>query len=88
MVGLGVVVMPIATLATYSIVFGIIFHGTAANLGNGHHGPFPVFLFSGLVPGMYSITIATSIAPLLGNGPLMKKIYFPAYAPVFGTVGA
>ena len=82
-------VMPIATLATYSIVFGIIFHGTAPNLGNGHHGPFPVFLFSGLVPwGMYSITIATSIASLLGNGPLMKKIYFPAYASVFGTVVA
>src|SRR5258708_2000081 len=72
-------VMPLATLATYSIVFGVIFHGnTPPKLGNGHTGPFPVFLFSGLaVWNMYSITIATAIASLLGNGPLMKKIYFP-----------
>jgi ABC-2 type transport system permease protein len=26
------------------------------------------------------------MASLLGNGPLMKKIYFPAYASVFGSV--
>jgi ABC-type polysaccharide/polyol phosphate export permease len=80
-------VLPIATLATYSIVFGIIFKQKAPTLGNGENGPFPVFLFSGLVPWtMYAVTLGTAIASLLGNGPLMKKIYFPPYASVFGTV--
>ncbi|MGI8663437.1 MAG: ABC transporter permease [Acidimicrobiales bacterium] len=84
--------LPIATLVTYSIVFGVFFHSKAPSLGSGHHkdpmdGPFPVFLFSGLVPwGMYAVTLATAIASLLGNGPLMKKIYFPTYTSVFGSV--
>jgi ABC-type polysaccharide/polyol phosphate export permease len=80
-------VVPIATLVIYSIVFGVIFRGGAPALGNGDTGPFFVWLFTGLVPwGMYSVTLNTSIASLLGNGPLMKKIYFPAYASVFGSV--
>jgi ABC-type polysaccharide/polyol phosphate export permease len=79
-------VVPIATLVTYSIVFGGIFHGRAPHMGNGENGPFFVWLFTGLVTwGMYSVTLGTSIASLLGNGPLMKKIYFPAYASVFGS---
>lgn len=80
--------MPIATLATYSIVFGIFFKGNPTpQFGNGRDGVFPVFLFSGLVPwSMYAVTLGTSIGSLLGNGPLMKKIYFPPYASVFGTV--
>jgi ABC-type polysaccharide/polyol phosphate export permease len=78
---------PIATLATYSIVFGLIMKAEAPPMGNGHKGLFPVFLFSGLVPwGMYAITLSTAIASLLGNGPLMKKIFFPVYASVFGSV--
>lgn len=79
--------VPISTLIIYSLVFGVIFNGQAPALGNGHKGPFFVWLFSGLAPwGMYAVTLGTSIASLLGNGPLMKKIYFPAYASVFGSV--
>jgi ABC-type polysaccharide/polyol phosphate export permease len=79
--------LPIATLVTYSIVFGVIFKFSPPPLGNGDNAPFPVFLFSGLVPwGMYAVTLSTAIASLLGNGPLMKKIYFPAYASVYGSV--
>ena len=81
--------LPIATLVTYSVVFGVIFRGSPPRMGNGEIGPFPVFLFAGLVPwGMYSITLGTAIASLLGNGPLLKKIYFPPYASVFGSVVA
>ena len=82
-------VMPLATLATYAVVFGIIFEATWPPLGNGDEGYFVVFLFSGLVVwNMYAVTIGTAIASLLGNGPLMKKIYFPPYASVFGSVVA
>jgi ABC-type polysaccharide/polyol phosphate export permease len=79
--------VPIATVVIYSLVFGVIFKGPRPEMGNGEVPPFFVFLFTGLVPwGMYSVTLGTSIAALLGNGPLMKKIYFPAYASVFGSV--
>ncbi len=80
-------VLPLASLAIYSIVFGIIFRGAAPVMGNGEDSPFFVWLFSGLVPwGMYSITLTTAIASLLGNGALLKKIYFPPHASVFGSV--
>jgi ABC-type polysaccharide/polyol phosphate export permease len=82
-------VVPIATLLTYSLVFGVVFRQDPPLMGNGKKPSFFIFLFSGLVPwGMYSVTLGTSIASLLGNGPLMKKIYFPAYASVFGSVAA
>jgi ABC-type polysaccharide/polyol phosphate export permease len=82
-------VAPLATLLIYSIVFGIIFQAEPPPLGNGEEGVFFVWLFSGLVPwGMYAITISTAIAALIGNGPLLKKIYFPAYASILGSVGA
>jgi ABC-type polysaccharide/polyol phosphate export permease len=82
-------VAPLATLVIYSIVFGIIFKGEPPPLGTGEDGVFFVWLFSGLVPwGMYAITISTAIASLIGNGPLLKKIYFPAYASILGSVGA
>lgn len=82
-------VVPIATLATYSIVFGVIFRGEPPAMGNGKEGLFFVWLFTGLVPwGMYSVTLGTAIGSLLGNGPLMKKIYFPPYASVYGSVVA
>ncbi len=79
--------VPIATVVIYSLVFGIIFRGERHFMGNGEEGPFFLWLLTGLVPwGMYSVTLSTSIASLLGNGPLMKKIYFPAYSSVFGSV--
>ena len=71
------------------VVFGIIFRGEPPPLGTGKDGVFFIWLFSGLVPwGMYAITIGTAIGSLIGNGPLLKKIYFPAYASILGSVGA
>ena len=33
-------------------------------------------------------SIQMSIPTLLGNGPLLQKVYFPSYAPVLGSMGA
>lgn len=79
--------LPLATLVIYSVVFGLIFQQDAPPMGNGENAPFPVWLFAGLVPwGMYAVTINTAISSLLSTGQLMKKIYFPPYASVFGSV--
>jgi ABC-type polysaccharide/polyol phosphate export permease len=46
-------------------------------------------LFAGLTAwGFFATGVNTGIGALLGSGPLLKKIYFPAYAPVLGSLVA
>jgi ABC-type polysaccharide/polyol phosphate export permease len=81
-------VVPLASLGIYALVFGTFFGGnTPPTMGNGRDNPFAVWLFTGLVVwNMFATTLATAIASLVGTGPLLKKIYFPAYASVYGSV--
>jgi ABC-type polysaccharide/polyol phosphate export permease len=80
-------IVPLASLAIYAIVFGVFFPGQAPEMGNGRGHPFAVWLFTGLVVwNVFAATLGTAIASLVGNGPLLKKIYFPAYASVYGSV--
>jgi ABC-type polysaccharide/polyol phosphate export permease len=80
-------IVPMASLGIYALVFGTFFQSEAPVMGNGDDNPFAVWLFTGLVVwNMFSATVSTAIASLIGNGPLLKKIYFPAYASVFGSV--
>lgn len=80
-------VVPLATLGIYSLVFSTIFRGAAPQFGSGRQGNFTVWLLAGLVPwSLFANTLNTSIGALIGTGPLLKKIYFPSYTPVFGTV--
>ena len=82
-------IVPMASLGTYALVFGTFFGGNAPKMGHGHAHPFAVWLFTGLVVwNMFFATVLTAIGSLVGNGPLMKKIYFPGYASVFGSVVA
>lgn len=80
-------IVPMASLGIYALVFGAFFKQDPPLMGNGEDRPFPVWLFTGLVVwNMFSSTLSTAIGSLLATGPLMKKIYFPAYASVFGSV--
>lgn len=80
-------IVPLASLGIYALVFGTFFGGEPPLMGNGEDRPFAVWLFTGLVVwNMFSATVSTAIASLIGTGPLMKKIYFPPYASVFGSV--
>lgn len=82
-------VVPLATLAIYTVVFSIIFPGEPPNLGTGENGVFVVWLFAGLTAWtFFSSGINGGISGLIGTGALLKKIYFPAYAPVLGSVVA
>lgn len=77
---------PLATLLTYSLVFGALLHSGAPSFGNGKIGFFPVWLLAGLVPWSYfMITISVSMPTLLANGTMLQKIYFPSYAPILGA---
>lgn len=80
-------VVPLATLMIYSVVFAVIFRATPPAFGSGRQGNFTVWLWAGLIAwSMFANSLNTAIGSLLGAGPLLKKIYFPAYTPVLGSV--
>jgi len=80
-------VVPIATLLIYSLVFSTIMRVTPPDFGSGRQGNFTVWLLAGLTAwSMFANSLNTAIGALLGAGPLLKKIYFPPYAPVLGSV--
>jgi ABC-type polysaccharide/polyol phosphate export permease len=81
--------LPLATLATYSLVFSVIFKAAPPNFGNGRAGFFPIWLWTGLIPwSFFMIGTLVSMPTLLGNGPMLQKVYFPSYAPVLGGATA
>jgi ABC-type polysaccharide/polyol phosphate export permease len=79
--------LPLATLATYSLVFSVVFRSVPPDFGSGETGNFTVWLMTGLVPWtFFLIAINVAIPTLLATGPLLQKIYFPAYASILGSV--
>jgi ABC-type polysaccharide/polyol phosphate export permease len=81
--------LPLATLLTYSLVFSVIFKIAPPDFGNGRAGFFPVWLWAGLIPwSFFLIAISVAMPTLLANGPMLQKVYFPSYAPIFGGVTA
>lgn len=79
-------VVPLATLGIYSVVFAIIFRAAPPDMGNGRTGVFVVWLFCGLANWtFFSSTVSGGMNALLSTGGLLQKIYFPAYAPVLGS---
>ena len=80
---------PLATLAVYALVFGFFLKFEPPVAGNGELKNFAVDLFTALVAWNFFYAVVTgSIGALAGSGPLLKKIYFPAFAPVIGGAGA
>ncbi len=79
-------VVPITTLAIYSAVFSIIMRIVPPDMGNGHEGIFVVWLFTGLIFwSFFTNTVNNAVREMLDAGPILQKIYFPAYAPVLGV---
>lgn len=79
-------VVPLATLGIYSAVFSIIFRAVPPELGNGQPGIFVVWLFAGLIFWtFFSNVVNNGFLEMLGAGPILQKVFFPAYAPVLGA---
>ena len=82
-------VVPLATLLIYTLVFSVIFRAEPPDFGNGEPGIFPVWLFGGLIAWTFlAQSVQLGIPTLLGNGPLLQKVYFPSHVPVLGMMGA
>ena len=81
--------LPLATLAIYSLVFAVIFRIAPPDFGNGRTGLFAVWLWVGLIPwSFFLIAVSVAMPTLLANGPMLQKVYFPSYAPILGGVAA
>ncbi|MDY5153522.1 ABC transporter permease [Actinobaculum suis] len=81
-------VVPMATLAIYTLIFGGLFRMVPPGIASRHEGIgiFAVWLFAGLtVWGFFQNSVNAGINGLLSSGGLLQKVYFPAYAPVLGA---
>jgi len=67
-----VVLQPLVTLFIFSVVFGLLLRIDTGDI------PYPVFVFTALVPWRYFSTALTrGGGSLVQNAPLVSKVYFP-----------
>lgn len=77
---------PLANLAVFTVVFSLVFRVPAPPLGNGSQPMYVLYLFTGLIPwNLFSSVITLSMVSLRSSGDLLRKVAFPAYAPVLGA---
>jgi len=77
---------PLATLAVYAAVFSLVFRVQAPLLGNGDGRSFVAFLFTGMVTwNLFSSLVLLSMTQLKSSGDLLRKVQFPAWAPILGA---
>lgn len=79
-------IQPLATLVIFAAVFSVVFKIQPPPLGNGNGGSYAAFLFTGLVTwNLFSGLLTLSMTQLKSNGELLKKVQFPAWAPILGA---
>lgn len=78
---------PLATLVVYAAVFSLVFRIQAPPLGaDPDRSSFAAFLFTGMVTwNIFSSLLLLSMTQLKSNGDLLRKVHFPAYAPILGA---
>ena len=81
--------VPISTVVIYSVVFSIVFRAQPPPMGNGDTGHYAVWLLVALVGWTFFLN-SMNLAPvtLLASGPLIQKVYIPAYVPTFASTAA
>lgn len=79
-------ITPIATMATYTLVFGF-FLRFPPEAGAGGVKIFAVWLMCALLPwGFFTSVVNGGISSLVSNDNLIKKVYFPRWALPISTV--
>ncbi len=76
-----IILNPFCQMLIMSFVFSKIMK--VQNLGV----PYPIFLYTGLLPWMFfGNSLGSSMGILVGNGSLLKKIYFPREILILSTL--
>ncbi len=66
------VLQPMITMLVFTFLFGVVVKVDTGGI------PAPIFYFSALLPWMYfAATVTNAGNSLVGNGDLIKKVYFP-----------
>ena len=78
---------PLATLVVFAAVFSLVFRVQAPPLGNGSGNTnYAAFIFTGIVTwNLLQSIITLSMSQLRSNGDLLRKVQFPAWAPILGA---
>ena len=77
------IIVPLATVMIYSVVFSVIFRAQAPDMGNGRSGVFAAWFFCGLVTwNLFSQVSGAGLGAILGMGAMMQKVFIPSYIPV------
>lgn len=78
---------PISLMVIYTVVFGYLF-GSEPGVGlNSGIDSFPIWLMCGLLPWNFlSQALSGSMATVIGNAGLIKKVYFPRELLPFSNV--
>lgn len=77
---------PLASLAVFAVVFSVVFRAQAPPLGNGEGSSYALYLFTGFIAwNMFAGLLNLSMASLRESGALLRKVAFPAWAPVLGS---
>lgn len=76
---------PLANLAVFAVVFSLVFKAKPPEMGSGGRS-YALFLFTGLIAwGLFAAMINLSMSSLRESGSLLRKVAFPAWAPVLGA---
>lgn len=79
-------IQPLANLAVFAMVFSVVFKAPAPELGNGRGSSYVLYLFTGLIAwNIFAGLLNLSMASLRESGALLRKVAFPAWAPVLGA---
>jgi ABC-type polysaccharide/polyol phosphate export permease len=72
---------PAITIAVYAVIFGVVFKNSIPE--------FALFLMTGvLIFNMFQTGLAASCGAIVGNAPLVKKVWFPREILPLASVGA
>lgn len=78
---------PLATLGVYTLVFGFFLKFQPPPAGNGTLNSFALYLFTALIVWNFlNAGITGSMTALVSSAPLLRKIYFPAWTPIAGSM--
>lgn len=76
---------PLSQLLMFTLVFTFVFRIEAPPLGSGRGSSYAAYLFTGLVTwNLMTGLIDSSMTQLRISGELLRKVAFPAWAPVIG----
>lgn len=80
-------IQPLATLLVFAAVFSLVFRVQAPPLGaDPDRSSFAAFVFTGMVTwNLFSSFVLLSMSQLKSNGELLRKVHFPAWAPILGA---